>query len=384
MKDIESIEFDVGPEESLSASTIRDLVGAIFPGEWASADPALLTITRTAGYANTNYIVKRPVTESSSCVEPVSVFVKLHGCGLGNLAVFEKHVPSKLDEARLCESAAELQGLCAKPYGLLTSKANNRTVRVDEVLDARCLFPADVEDARIRADIAASFAALHTIQVAGTWEKSDESFCGIMARYGFNNDSSWKRLEAASVEAGVQMTDLIKCDFPTKIRQIEAKLDLIRAKRTHCIHDVQFMNVLVKNHPQPGENSIYLIDYEFAALNYRGFDIGGHFMQKNFQWYAETQIADCRPYTRSEKQHFCAEYAKRWNEIMGDNDTAEQVLAEADLGYLLAISFDLHNMAMCIDIEGSKEVSNLLAFNKLYVMFMEEWNKQELEDWICP
>ncbi|CEJ89864.1 hypothetical protein VHEMI05685 [[Torrubiella] hemipterigena] len=379
MKVIENIEFDVGSEESLSPSTIRDLVGAIFPYEWASADPASLTITRTAGYANTNYIVKRPVDEGKRCVEPVSVFVKLHGSGLGNLAVFEKHVPSKLDEARLCESAAELHRLCARPYGLLTSKTNSRTVRVDEVLDARCLLPVDVEHAHIRADIAASFAALHTIEVAG-WKNSDETFCGIMARYGFNNDSSWRRLEAASIEAGVHMTNLIKCDFPTKIRQLEAKLDSMGAKRTHCIHDVQFMNVLVKNHPQPGDNHIYLIDYEFAARNYRGFDIGGHFMQKNFQWYAETQIADCRSYTRDEKQHFCAEYAKRWNEIMGDNDTAEQVLAEAELGYLLAISFDLHNMALCIDIEGSKEVSNLLAFNKLYEMFMEEWNKQELED----
>lgn len=379
MKIIENIEFEVGSEESLSHSTIRDLVGAIFPREWASADPASLAITRTAGYANTNYIVKRSIDQGGSYTEPSSVFVKLHGSGLGNLEIFQKHVPSKLEEAQLCESAAELHRLCARPYGVLTSKTNSRSVRVDEILDARCLLPVDVEDAHIRADVAASFAALHTIQVAN-WETSEDTFCGIMARHGFDNDSSWKRLEAASVEAGVPMTDLIKCNFPAKIRRIEAKLDSMTAKSTYCIHDVQFMNVLVKNHPQPGENRVYLIDYEFAARNYRGFDIGGHFMQKNFQWYAETQIADCRPYTMDEKQHFCAEYAKQWNEITQDTDTAEQVLMEAELGYLLAISFDIHNMALCIDMEGSKEVSNLLAFNKLYEMFIEGWNNVIVND----
>ncbi|EIT77170.1 hypothetical protein AO1008_05004 [Aspergillus oryzae 100-8] len=95
--------------------------------------------------------------------------------------------------------------------------------------------------------------------------------------------------------------------------------------------------------------------------NYRAFDIGGHFMQKLFKWFdEESRIADCRKYTEEEKRHFCDEYARQWNEVTGDSDTGDQVFLESEYGYLLAITFDIHNMLCFMAEQDDKDPLNLL------------------------
>ncbi|GAB1316060.1 hypothetical protein MFIFM68171_06270 [Madurella fahalii] len=91
-------------------------------------------------------------------------------------------------------------------------------------------------------------------------------------------------------------------------------LESAEGKVGWCIHDVHFMNVLVKNDPKEGESKIVLIDFEFIMRKYRALDIGGHFMQKMFKWSDnQSKIADCRKYTEEEKTHFHDGYARRWN-----------------------------------------------------------------------
>lgn len=146
------------------------------------------------------------------------------------------------------------------------------------------------------------------------------------------------------------------------------------------------MNILVKNNnnnnrPQQDESRVVLIDFEFVMRNYRAFDIGGHYMQKLFNWFdEENKIANCRPYSEEEKRHFCAEYAVRWTEITGDADTGDQVFLEAEYGYLLAITFDIHNMLCFMDIEGDKDPLNLLGLNKLFEEFMAQYKALGLGD----
>lgn len=61
------------------------------------------------------------------------------------------------------------------------------------------------------------------------------------------------------------------------------------------------MNVMVQNNLAKQESKIVLIDFEFIFQNHRAFDIGRHFLQKMFQWFDESQIVTCRPYTEEEK-----------------------------------------------------------------------------------
>lgn len=158
------------------------------------------------------------------------------------------------------------------------------------------------------------------------------------------------------------------------------KLDSIGGKLGWCIHDVQFMNTMVKNHPKEGESKVVLIDFEFVMRNYRAFDIGGHFMQKMFKWFdEENKIANCRKYTEDEKRHFCSEYAKQWNEVTGDSDSEDRVFLESEYGYLLAIAFDIHNMLWFMNGTDNRDPLDLHGLNKLFEEFVGQYAKLGLD-----
>jgi hypothetical protein len=154
-------------------------------------------------------------------------------------------------------------------------------------------------------------------------------------------------------------------------------------KKGWCIHDVAFMNVMLRNNPKQGESKIVLIDFEFVFRNYRAFDIGGHFVQKVFNWINDDgKMASCRPYTEEEKRHFCVEYAEQWNQETGDLDTGEQVFRESELGYLLAITWDIHNMLCYVEQDVSKELLNrldLLVFHRLFEEFVYQYDRLGLD-----
>ena len=47
----------------------------------------------------------------------------------------------------------------------------------------------------------------------------------------------------------------------------------------------------------------------------------------------------------------------------GDSDTKEQLLREAEYGYLLAITFDIHNMLWYMAKTGNKDPLDLAGLN---------------------
>ena len=90
-------------------------------------------------------------------------------------------------------------------------------------------------------------------------------------------------------------------------------------------------------------------------------------MQKLFKWFdEENKVANCRPYTEEEKKHFCEEYAKQWNERTGDSDSGEQIFMESELGIMLSITFEIHNMLCYMDQANDKNPLSSLALNKLF------------------
>ena len=251
--------------------------------------------------------------------------------------------------------------------------------RVDEFLDARPLEPADVEKEDIRADIAKAHAVFHamgTTPLRGNPVRAYyDAVVPELGRY-----YKMGKLKRLAKEGGVSMDELVEYDFVSRLGRVIDRLDGIGAKKGWCIHDVQLRNVMVKNVPKEGESRVVLIDFEFVFQNYRAFDIGGHFLQKMFQWFdEENKIADCRPYLEEEKRHFCEEYAKQWNESTGDEDTGEQVFMEAELGVILAISFEIHNMLCYMDQDDDRDPLNLLALNRMFGEFVKQYGKLGLE-----
>lgn len=218
----------------------------------------------------------------------------------------------------------------------------------------------------------------HTLETSLV-KKAVHTFYEVLMN-GLKTYHKMEKLKALGKEGGVSVDHLIDYDFAARLKNVVEKLESVGGKAGWCIHDVQFMNVLVKNNPREGESKIVLVDFEFVMRNYRAFDIGGHFMQKMFKWFdEETKIADCRKYTEEERRHFCEEYARQWNKLTGDSDTGDQVFVESEYGYMLAITFDVHNMLCFMREEDDRDPLNLLGLNKLFDEFVDQYTRLGLE-----
>lgn len=362
----------------LTKTAIKDIVGIFVTNGWQSVDPETLVVTKNAG-ANQNYTIERPKTEGDADPGPCKVFLKIHNELDTVNNVFQYLIPSKHEEAQLCHDYGR-SGLGAKVYGFFQTK-DGILGRVDEFLDARNLEPEDVEDADIRAAVARGLAAFHAMKTQ-LEEKPVQVYYDIITKQ-LEKYHKMAKLKKLAHEGGVNMDDLTDYDFASKIRRVTERLESIGGKKGWCIHDVSFVNVMVKNTPEQGESKIALIDFEFVFRNYRAFDVGGHFMQKVFKWVdKDGRMARYRPYTEEEKRHFCEEYVEQWNQETGDLDTGEQVFRESELGYLLAITFDIHNMLCYIEQDADKDLLNrldLLAFNKLFGEFVNRYKRLGLD-----
>ncbi|KAM0256032.1 hypothetical protein ACHAQJ_005231 [Trichoderma viride] len=367
---------DIPKDKAPTKKMVRDIIGAFLDKEWPSVHPDTLTMTYSASFTNAHCAVGRPKPATGTPVEALKVFIKFYSDISGDVEVFQDLVPSEEEEALLCYEYGR-SGLGAKVYGFF--KTPDGTIgRIDEFLDARNMEPEDVEDVVIRADVAKGLAVFHNLRTSLTRKTVGAYYETIID--GLKKYHKMGKLKELGKEGGVDVEKLIDYDFGTRLRKIVDKLKLIGGKAGWCIHDVQFMNVLVKKDPKEGESKIVLVDFEFVMQNYRAFDIGGHFMQKMFKWFdEENKIANCRSYTEEEKKHFCEEYATQWNRITGDSDTGDQLFLESEYGYMLAITFDIHNMLCFMSEENDKNSSNLLALNKLFEEFVSQYAKLGLE-----
>jgi choline kinase len=355
---------------------VRDIVATFLTKEWPSVDPETLTISYHASFGNGHCRVERPKPTTGIPTETLKVFIKFHKEAGADMEIFKHLLPSKQEEALFCYEYGR-SGLGAKVYGFF--KTQDGTLgRVDEFLDARNMEPEDVEDAVIRADVARGLAMFHAMETSLA-KKAVEPFYEAVAN-GLRKYHKMDKLKALGKEGGVGVDNLIDYDFAARLKKVVEKLESGGGKAGWCIHDVQFMNVLVRNDPKEGESKIVLVDFEFVMRNYRALDIGGHFMQKMFKWFdEESKIADCRKYTEEERKHFCEEYARQWNKLTGDSDTGDQVFVESEYGYILAIAFDVHNMLCFMAEEDDKDPLNILGLNKLFDEFVEQYTRLGLD-----
>jgi choline kinase len=350
---------------------VRDIIGTFLP-EWRSVEPDTLTMSYHASFINAHCPVERPSVDTDTPAVPSKVFIKFHNETEGDPEVFKHLVPTKQEEAILTYELGQ-SGRGAKVYGFFQTQ-DGTLGRVDEFLEARNMEPEDVENAIIRADVAKALATLHTLKPPLEKKEPGPPCEAIMN--GLKKYHKMDKLKTLGKEGGVSMDELVDYDFGTRLGMILNKLGSMEGKTGWCMHDIQFMNVMVASHPKEEESKVALIDLEYTIPNYRALDIGGHFMQKMFKWFdEESKIANCRKYTEEEKRHFCEEYAMHWNRLTGDADTGAQVFLESEYGYMLAIAFDIHMMLWFMSENNDTDHLNLLGLNKLFDEFVDQYAK---------
>lgn len=360
-----------------SKTNVRDIIAKFLKKEWPFVDPETLTMSHNVSFTNAHCPVERPKPATGIATEPLKVFIKFHNNTEVNLEVFRDLAPSKQEEATLCSQYGRT-GLGASVHGFFETQ-DGTIGRIDEFLEARNMEPEDAENAVIRADVAKALATFHVLKVPRQ-EKTVKSYYDAVIG-GLQKYHRMDKLKVLGKQGGVNVDKLVDYDFGTRLKKVVNKLEFLGGKPAWCIHDVQFMNTMVKNDPTEGESTVALIDFEFVMRNYRAFDLGGHFMQKMFKWFdEESKIARCRKYTEKEKKHFCEEYAAQWNALTGDSDAGDQVFLESEYGYMLAITFDIHNMLWFMNEEDDKDPLSLVGLNKLFEEFEEQYVKLGLED----
>ncbi|KAJ5904687.1 uncharacterized protein N7473_001714 [Penicillium subrubescens] len=299
-------------DEVPTKKNVRDIIGTFLTEEWRSVDPETLTMSYHASFVNAHCHVERPKPATGTPTETLKVFIKFHNDTGSCLEIFKPLAPTKHEEALLCYEYGRT-GLGAKVYGFF--KTQDGTLgRVEEFLDARNMEPEDVENSVIRADVARGLATFHVLKMSLEKKAVDLYYEAVIN--GLRDYLKMDKLKALGKEAGISIDKLVDYDYGRRLRNVVDKLETTGGKTGWCIHDIQFMNVMVKSHVKEGESKVILIDFEFVMQNYRAFDIGGHFMQKMFKWFdEESRIAGCRKYTEDEKRHFCDEYARQWNKL---------------------------------------------------------------------
>jgi choline/ethanolamine kinase len=82
-------------------------------------------------------------------------------------------------------------------------------------------------------------------------------------------------------------------NFPAEIKDLEQRIEQTRSPVVMCHNDTQSLNIMKSRVYHPGattNKNFFLIDFEYASLNYRGFDLGNFLCEAYIDNSADAQV----------------------------------------------------------------------------------------------
>ena len=155
-----------------------------------------------------------------------------------------------------------------------------RVFTIKEYIESHTLDPNDLESPSIRQEIARQIARIQSIELP-FGKKPFDLFGLILTKHErfAKIKSQWlKHPTVLNEGTKFDSNGLANFDFPSEIewyRKIQPK---IKAPIVLSLRDMHHMNVLVRDHPNENGLRVTLIDYEYASMYYRGYDLGAHFV----------------------------------------------------------------------------------------------------------
>lgn len=127
----------------------------------------------------------------------------------------------------------------------------------------------------------------------------------------------------------------------TEIDWLEKTLSTIKTKVVLAHHDMNFLNVLVRDDVTEDSDKIMLIDFEYSTFGYRGSDLGSHFNDWRYNFSNLKNIMSGADYpSESKRREFVVEYLNELRtldiELDDDNDSIEAVMLEAEFFTLVS------------------------------------------------
>ncbi|XP_054807569.1 probable ethanolamine kinase [Prosopis cineraria] len=219
--------------------------------QWSNLDDSCFDIETVSG-GITNLLLKVSVKEENG--NDVSITVRLYG-------PYTEYIINRERELQATKyiSAA---GFGAKWLGIFGNGL------VQSFISARTLSPSDMREPKLMAKIAKQLKRFHQLEVPGS--KEPQLWNDI---FKFFKQAS--ALEFDDVERQMTYKTISFQEVHNAILELKGLTDRLTSPVVFAHNDLLSGNIMINE----VEDKLYIIDYEYASYNFRGFDIGNHFAE---------------------------------------------------------------------------------------------------------
>ena len=226
-------------------------------------------------------------------------------------------------------------------YGLLEDG------RIEEFVDCHTLKQEEAFEPELSSDVAKAYARFHSLRLPIKQENFD-----MMKQSTASLDKAKGDVRAALDSGRIkdeEAREMYKrlLDFPV-LEEREWLYSLrrkVKQRTVFCTMDPNYLNRLVRTQKpsDPDHTRTLIIDFDFSAFSDRGYDLGGHFVNRLFKWGGKADKLSHLPYpSEAERAHFLSSYLKECQTLFDDFDktsldSLENVTLEAELNALIYI-----------------------------------------------
>ncbi|CAH0754177.1 unnamed protein product [Bemisia tabaci] len=286
-------------------------------GPWKKITTNDVVMKRVSGgLSNWLYHVKL-VSENA---EPSQVLLRIYGQTHGERA-FESIITESVIFTLLSE-----RKLGPKLHGIFPGG------RLEEYIPARPLKTKELQDKKLSLLIADKMALVHQMNIPISKEP----------RWLWDTMNRWiQSIDDLNlyIYVGNQMKrKLMAQDFRIEAEWLKSHLQKLQSPVVFCHNDFQEGNILMReeNNNNESEPSLVIIDFEYCAYNYRGFDLANHFIEWTYDYsYPQPPYFSVhRDYYASHEQQLA--FAERYLNSLGNSKTDPEVVVNEIRHFSLA------------------------------------------------
>ncbi|XP_015379357.1 PREDICTED: choline/ethanolamine kinase [Diuraphis noxia] len=284
------------------------LCRSYLPGSWKKITSKDISVKRISGGLS-NWLYQ--VTLLKGNADPRDVLMRLYGQTHG-----ENAIENIITESVIFTLLSE-RGLGPKLHGIFPGG------RLEEYIPARSMKSEELSDPKLSLMIAEKMAELHQLNIpinkdsTWLWDTMDRWLQQPI------KDVNW-------LSENMELGQILSTNLSDETRWLKKHLSKLRSPVVFCHNDLQEGNILMKENDPSGCRSLCLIDYEYCAYNYRGFDIANHFVEWTYDY-----TNPIYPHYTVNRELFPTkdqqiEFLKRYSHCMENEESIELILNEVN------------------------------------------------------
>ncbi|XP_038053259.1 choline kinase alpha-like isoform X2 [Patiria miniata] len=251
-----------------------------------------------AGLSNYLYLCSLPSNEKGRKNEPTEVLLRVFG------EIFYESDAPLLDTIIFSLLSERQQG--PKLYGVFQEG------RLEQYIPSRCLTTAELADPKFTVEIAEKLAKFHQLELplckVPRWlNQVLDKWTNLTLRMELDTPSDQRVLE-----------EIRSHDLGKEVTFIKELIANSKSPVVFSHNDCQEGNILLaKGSPEIKDNSLVLIDYEYASYNYRASDFANHFCEWTIDYTKESApyfnlVPEDHP-TEAQQLRFIRAYLEEYN-----------------------------------------------------------------------